>query len=46
MAVGSISSDILIGKRELWYCLQCLTYFEREKYHHDYELMDYFLCLG
>ena len=45
MAVGSISSDILIEKGDLCYCLQCPTYFEWEKYHREYELMDYFLCL-
>ena len=42
MAVGSISSDILIEKGDLWYCLQCPTYFEWEKYHHDYELFSMF----
>ena len=43
MAVGSISSDILIEKGD---CFKCPPYFEWEKHHHDYELMDYFLCLG
>ena len=43
MAVGSISSDIWIEKGDLCYCLQCPTYFEWEKYHPVYELMDYFL---
>ena len=45
MAEGSISSHILIRKRDLWCCLQCSIYFEWENYHHDYELMDYLFSM-